>query len=101
VNRTAAGFDVEVTGYSTSRDITVAAFQFAQASGATLETPQLQPDVLSTFTTYYQSPDSVPVGSAFSYVQPFVVKQGDVNAVAGVTLMLTNAQGVSNPASTN
>jgi sugar lactone lactonase YvrE len=96
VNRTAAGFDVEVTGYSTSRDITVATFQFAPATGANLQTTQLQPGVTSVFTEYYQSPKSVAVGSAFLYVQPFMV-EGDVNAVGSVTLTLTNAQGVSEP----
>jgi sugar lactone lactonase YvrE len=99
VNKTAAGFDVEVTGYSTSRDITVATFQFAAASGASLETAQLQPDVAGTFTEYYVAPKSFAVGSVFLYVQPFIVQQGDVNAVGSVTLTLTNAQGVSAPAS--
>jgi sugar lactone lactonase YvrE len=101
VNRTASGFDVEVVGYSTSRDITVATFEFAAASGASLQTAQLQPDVAGTFTEYYQAPKSAAAGSVFLYVQPFIVMQGDASAVGSVTLTLTNAQGVSDPVTVN
>jgi NHL repeat/IPT/TIG domain len=95
VNKTANGFDVEVIGYSTSRDITIATFQFAAAAGASLGTAQLQPDVAGTFTDYFVTPKSAALGSVFMYVQPFIVTQGDVSAVGSVTLTLTNAQGVS------
>lgn len=98
INRTAGGFDVEVTGYSTSREITAATFNFAEASGANLLTVQLRPDVVSTFTTYYQSPISGTAGGAFVYLQPFLIQQGDSAAVASVTVTLTNAQGNSKPA---
>jgi hypothetical protein len=37
------------------------------------------------------------VGGAFVYTQPFIVKQGDVNAVASVTVTLSNSQGASEP----
>jgi sugar lactone lactonase YvrE len=97
VNRRPAGFDVEVTGYSTSRDITAAAFQFAPAAGANLLTLHLEPEVNAVFTEYYQSPQSSPAGSAFLYVQPFFVEQGNVNDVDSVTLTLANAQGASEP----
>ena len=96
-NRTSAGFDVEVTGYSTTRDITQATFQFAAGSGGSLLTAQLQPDVASTFTTYYQSAPSAAVGSAFVYLQPFIAEQGDANVVTSITVTLTNSQGTSNP----
>jgi len=101
INRTAAGFDVEITGYSTSRDITAATFTFEEAAGTNLLTVELKPDVATQFTTYYQAPESIPVGSAFVYVQPFNVTQGDVNAVASVTVTLTNPQGTSQPKTAN
>jgi hypothetical protein len=97
LNRSSAGFQVEVTGYSTSREITQATFQFAAASGGNLITTQLQPDVVSTFATYYQSPASMSVGSAFVYLQPFITEQGDANVVTSVTVTLTNSQGTSDP----
>jgi sugar lactone lactonase YvrE len=96
INKTSAGFDVEITGYSTSREITGATFDFGAASGQKLLTVELQPDVTSTFVTYYQSPPSDPAGGAFVYTQPFVIKQGTVKAVASVTVTLANSQGSSN-----
>jgi len=57
----------------------------------------LQPDVNGTFTSYYQSDVSSAVGGAFVYMQPFIVKQGDVNAVASITVTLSNSQGASDP----
>lgn len=95
LNRSAAGFDVEVTGYSTSREIAAATFDFSEAKGAHLLTLHVQPEVVSSFTTYYQSGPSSVVGGAFVYVQPFTVQQGDVNAVGSVTVTLSNAQGPS------
>src|SRR5436190_1922681 len=99
LNRRSAGFDVEVTGYSTSREITQATFQFVAGSGGNLLTAQLQPDVAGTFTTYYQSPTSAEVGSAFVYLQPFITQQGDANIVTSITVTLANAQGTSDPKS--
>jgi hypothetical protein len=97
LNRTSGGFDVEITGYSTSREITQATFQFTAGSGGTLATAQLQPDVASTFTTYYQSDASAAVGSAFVYTQPFIAQQGDANVVTSISVTLTNSQGTSDP----
>lgn len=99
LNRSASGFNVEITGYSTTRDITAATFDFGAATGQKLLTVSLQPDVNSPFTTYYQSPDSGAVGSAFVYTQPFTIKQGTVNAVASVSVTLANSAGSSQPAS--
>jgi sugar lactone lactonase YvrE len=99
INKTSAGFDVEITGYSTSREITGATFDFGAASGQKLLTVELKPDVNSTFVTYYQSPPSDPAGGAFVYTQPFVIKQGTVKAVASVTVTLANSQGSSNSVS--
>ena len=55
LNKNSGGFDVEVTGYSTSREITSAKFDFGAASGANLLTVELQPNVTGTFTSYYQA----------------------------------------------
>ncbi len=97
LNRTSAGFEVEVTGYATTREVTQSTFTFTAASGANLLTTQLQPDIASTFAAYYQTPDSQSVGSAFVYTQPFIVKQGDASAVGSITVTLTNKEGTSEP----
>jgi hypothetical protein len=98
LNVTSAGFDVEITGYSTTRDIGSAKFDFGAATGQKLLTLELQPSVTSAFTTYYKSSASDATGSAFVYTQPFSIKQGTVNAVASVTVALTNSAGTSQPA---
>jgi hypothetical protein len=98
LNRTSKGFDVEITGYSTSREITQATFQFTAGAGGALSTTQLQPDVAATFTTYYQTDASAAVGSAFVYTQPFIAQQGDANVVTSLSVTLTNSHGTSGPA---
>jgi hypothetical protein len=98
LNRTSSGFNVEITGYSTTRDMTSATFDFGAASGQNLLTVELKPDVTSSFTTYYQSSASDATGSSFVYTQPFRIKQGNVNAVASVTVALANSAGTSQPA---
>ena len=95
LNRSSGGFDLEVTGYSTTREIALATFEFGAASGAHLLTVQLQPDVTAAFSSYYVSDTSAPVGSAFVYIQPFIITQGNVDAVASVTVSLTNTVGTS------
>jgi sugar lactone lactonase YvrE len=97
LNRSSKGFDVEITGYSTSREITKATFDFGAASGAKLLTVELEPNVSSSFTDYYQSNASDTAGGAFVYTQPFIASQGDANVVASVTATLTNSLGTSQP----
>jgi len=97
INRSEAGFDVEITGYSTTREIATARFTFGESEGEELLTVELKPDVESTFGAYYVSDSSSPVGGAFVYIQPFTIEQGDIDAVATVTVTLTNTQGSSEP----
>jgi len=97
LNRSTKEFDVEVTGYSDSKDITLATFDFKATNGANLQTVELKPDVTALFTTYYQSSSEPIAGGAFVYTQPFIAQQGDANVVAAVTVTLSNAQGASQP----
>jgi hypothetical protein len=98
LNRTSGGFEVEITGYSTSREVTQSTFQFTAGSGGSLATAQLQPDIAATFATYYQSDASASVGSAFVYTQPFIAQQGDANVVTSISVTLSNSHGTSAPA---
>jgi len=99
VTRTANGFDVRVVGYATPRQVTQATFTFTARSGANLQTTQISVPVDSAFTTWYGNHGaSDQYGSAFTYTQPFTVT-GDQNAVASVSVTLTNAEGTSSSAS--
>jgi hypothetical protein len=88
------GFQVTVVGYSTSRELTRASFTFSQAPGTNLQTTSLSADVASRFSDWYRSAASAEHGSRFTLTVNFSV-QGDVNAVAGAAVTLTNAQGDS------
>jgi hypothetical protein len=96
LNRTPSGFDVQITGYSDSKEITAASFQFGRAAGTNLQTSTLQVNLKDAFTAYYQSADASAAGGTFVYRQPFMV-QGDVNAIESVTVRLSNTQGDSAP----
>jgi hypothetical protein len=84
--------DVQITGYSTPRRVTTVDFSFDVKNGTKVQQVLLTKSVDADFTAWYRSPGSVAFGSAFSFVQSFNI-QGDPNAIQGVTVKLTNAQG--------
>ncbi|HWR53098.1 MAG TPA: Ig domain-containing protein [Bryobacteraceae bacterium] len=95
--RTATGFEVWITGLSNSRDLGAATFSFQQGSSA-LTTTNVQVDFSGAARDWYQGAGSRVFGSQFTIVQPFTLN-GIQEAVAGVTVTLTNAQGASQPVS--
>jgi hypothetical protein len=100
VVRTSYGFDLQVTGYSTPRQVTQATFNFTAAAGKNLQTTQVPLSVDSAFTTWYSGATSGQYGSTFLYTQPFTV-QGDASSIASVSVTLTNAVGNSQTVSAN
>jgi hypothetical protein len=98
--RTSTGFTVVVVGYSSTRDVASASWQFAGTSGANLQTGQLTTTVGSLFSQWYASTDSAPFGSQFSLSQPFTIS-GNTNSVLSVTVTLTNSIGTSPGVSAN
>src|SRR5262249_13284313 len=61
VVRTASGFEIEVSGYSTTRDLQQATFRFTAPANRSLQTSELTVNLASVSTTWYQSPSSVAV----------------------------------------
>jgi len=94
LTRTSSGFEARIVGLSSPRDMSQALFRFTQASGANLQTSQATVNLAEAFTAWYQNTESTAYGSTFLYVQPFTIA-GDSNAVASVTVTLTNSQGDS------
>ena len=94
--RTSAGLEVDVTGFSNSRDMTSATFQFSAASGG-LQTSQVTIPVDQLFATWYNDATSQQYGSAFTFAQQFTVTGSAT--ITGVTVTLTNKQGTSSVAS--
>ncbi|MEK7403585.1 MAG: putative Ig domain-containing protein, partial [Acidobacteriota bacterium] len=92
--RSAAGFEVQVTAFATTRELTGAVYRFTAAPGADLRTTEVTVSLADASREWYQGSFSASFGSLFTLVQPFTV-QGDVNAFSSVSVVLTNREGDS------
>jgi hypothetical protein len=98
--RTSTGFNVVITGFASSRELTQAVFTFTAASGTNLQTTTLTIALDSLFSQYYQSSASAPFGSQFTLTQPFTVS-GGTTGIVSVSVTLTSRVGTSNAVSAN
>jgi hypothetical protein len=98
--RGANGFDVQVTGYSSTREMVQAQYRFTAAPGSALQTTDLTVPVEGIFTTWYSSAASTATGSQFTYTQSFTI-QGLATAVQSVAVTISNRQGASQSVSAN
>jgi hypothetical protein len=94
VVRTAAGFELHLTGYSTPRQLTQAVVQLTPSAGSNLQTTQLTIPLTELANSWYQSAASSLFGSQFTLVMPFTV-QGNAAAIDSVGVSLVNNQGSS------
>lgn len=97
LTRTAGGFDVIVTGYSTTREVTQGVFRFG---GANLGAGEVPVPLSQVMTQWFTSSGSAPFGGQFVLTMPFTV-QGDANSVSSVSVTLTNSAGTSQAVSAN
>ena len=95
---TASGFEVWITGYATSREITQAAVHFTPAAGSNLQTTDVTVPMGDAAKQWYQDAGSQAYGSQFTIVQPFTMT-GSANAVSSVSVTLANTAGTSAGAS--
>ncbi len=91
---TSTGFNLVLIGYSTTREVTGATVHLVAATGQTLATSDFTIPLTSVFPAWYQSTASIQYGSQFSLTLPFTV-QSATNAIASLTVTLTNTQGTS------
>ena len=106
--RTATGFVLLVSGYSTSRSVTRMNITFTPRSGEALETNSLALNVESAFIAWFQSSQSLPFGGLFSITVPLTLT-GDVqgenlalsDTITAIAVTLTNAAGTSNSVTTD
>jgi len=91
---TSGGFEVEVTGFSNTREMVSATFTFTAASGTTLQGSPSTITVDQIFATWYNDPASAQYGSQFTFAQPFTIS-GNTSGIASVSVTLTNQQGTS------
>jgi hypothetical protein len=97
----ANGFQIQVTGYSTPRELTEADVKFTAAAGASLTTTSVTESLTAVGSKWYESAGSEQYGSQFVLALPFTASQGNINAVASVTVTLKNSAGTSSSASAN
>ncbi|MBI4906336.1 MAG: putative Ig domain-containing protein [Acidobacteria bacterium] len=95
--RASGGLSVEITGYSTPREVASATFRFTPAAGSTLQTTEITVQLGDGARAWYQNEQSRLFGSQFTLTQQFNV-QGDTSAISSVTVTLTNAVGNSQAA---
>ena len=95
LDRSGDTLTVTVVGYSSSRDMSTAAFDFTPASGSSISNPEISLDVSTEFGTWYSSAASIDFGSEFTYQQIFNLNN-NASTIGGVSVTLTNSVGTSN-----
>jgi large repetitive protein len=98
VSSTSGGIEVDVTGFSNTREMVNATFTFQAASGTTLQGSTATITVDQIFAAWYNGTSSTQYGSQFTFAQPFTIS-GSANGIASVSVTLSNKQGTS-PATT-
>lgn len=99
--RTAAGFQVLVTGYSTARQITQVDLNFTPVSGENVPTTRVTIPAETTFNAWYQSAAAGAFGSQFTATIPITLTGEVVGAanlgetLKSVSVTLTNRLGTS------
>jgi len=98
VVKTTGGFSILTTGYSTSREVTQATFDFTATVGGQVQTGALTASVGNTFTAWYTGESATQYGSVFLYTQSFTM-EGNVSDMTSVSVTLTNSMGNSSAVS--
>jgi hypothetical protein len=93
LKRSGSGFSIQVTGFSTSREVTQATFRFRAAPGNEVRTREIQVPLEDLFGRWYQDSASSPYGSQFSFNQPFTMLQGDASNLLLESVTLFNRAG--------
>ncbi len=94
VSSTSGGIEVDVTGFSNTREVASATFTFQAAAGTTLTTSTVTIPASQIFSTWYSDSASTQFGSQFTFAQPFDIS-GNASGVTGVSVTLTNSAGTS------
>ncbi len=93
INRTANGFEVLVTGYSNTREVSGGNLRFNPAPGVTLSAAEFPLNLGAVFQTWFVSGPSANFGTQFLLTIPFTVADGTAASLSSVLVTLTNAAG--------
>lgn len=92
--RTSNGIAVEITGYSTAREITQMTVVFAGTGGQALQNTTVTVPVENLFSAWFADPSASQYGSQFFFSQPFTIT-GEASAVTAQSVTLTNRIGTA------
>ncbi len=92
-------FSLQVTGYSTVREVNSLSFAFTGTAGSDLQTPALEADVSQSFRTYYSGNQSASFGSQFTATVEFALDDGVFEDLSNVSVTAANGSGQSNSVS--
>jgi len=98
VVRTDSGFELRISGFSTSRELSQAVFRFTPPPGRSLQTTDVTVPLTDSSRGWYEGTESARFGSQFTLVQPFTIR-GDAGDLRSISVTLTNGSGTSDPAS--
>jgi hypothetical protein len=91
----ASGFQVQVIGFSNTRELTTATFHFTAASGQTVQTADFPVSLSGAASQWFAAGSSAQFGGQVLIVTPFTVQQGSQSGLTSVTVSLQNSQGGS------
>jgi hypothetical protein len=95
VTSATSGFQVQVSGYSNTRELVSATFHFAAVAGQNVQSSDLTVSLSSPASQWFASGTSAQFGGQVLLVVPFTIQQGAQTTIASVTVTLQNGQGAS------
>jgi hypothetical protein len=95
VTQNASGFQVQVIGFSNTRELAGASFHFTAITGQTVQTSDLSVSLSSLASQWFSSASSSPFGGQFLLIVPFTIQQGAASGLASVAVQLQNALNTS------
>jgi len=93
-----SGFQLQLTGFSNTRDLTTANFHFTAAGGQIVQTSDLSVNLAALASQWYTGSASTQFGGQFLLIVPFSVSQGTPTGLASVAVQLGNGQSTSSTA---
>jgi hypothetical protein len=97
VARAGTQLTVTLQGFSNTRELALARFEFTAAAGApAIAAPDVSVPVAAIFAGWFGAADSIQYGSTFTYTQTFNIS-GSAASIASVQVTLTNSVGPSPP----
>ncbi|HEY1239558.1 MAG TPA: putative Ig domain-containing protein [Bryobacteraceae bacterium] len=93
-----SGFQVQISGFSNTRDLGGASFHFTAVSGQALQTSDLSVNLAPQASQWYSGSTSTQFGGQFLVSVPFTLQQGAQSGLSTVSVQLQNGQSTSAPA---